>query len=236
MGAVLQFGGGKDSWACLYLLRDQWSSLTVAFLNTGAAFPETLEQIERIRPLVQVLEVRSNVLANVENHGWPTDVLPVRNAHQGKLTTGEPSIMLQTWWSCCSANFWEPLHRATLQLGATTIYRGQRLTEDYKSTLRDGDVIDGVTYRFPLQGWTEAQVSEYLNSQGVEIPAHYAHTQKSLDCWCCTAYLDAKLDQLRYLRDRHPEKYAIVADRLREMRGAVRRASEPLLATDLEGV
>ena len=24
-------------------------------------------------------------------------------------------------------------------------------------------------------------------------------TRKSLDCWCCTAYLDAKLDQLKYL-------------------------------------
>jgi len=231
---VLQFGGGKDSLACLYLLRDRWDSLTVVWLNTGAPFPETADQMQQIRALVpHFLEVKSDVLTNIEQHGWPTDVLPVRNAQMGKLTTGEPGIMMQSWWNCCSANFWEPLHHAIIRLGATTVYRGQRIAEDYKSTLRDGDVLDGITYRYPIQGWSEQQVVDYLNAQGVPIPEHYAHTQKSLDCWCCTAYLDAKLDQLKYLRARHPQKYELVAGQLTQMRSAITRAVQPLLATEV---
>lgn len=228
---VLQFGGGKDSLACLYLLEKRWNEITVVWLNAGAAFPETLEQMAHIREQVpHFLEVKSDVHANIRAHGWPADMLPVRNTHLGQLTTGETGPLMQTWWNCCNANFWEPLHKATLALNPTTIYRGQRISEDYKSPLRDGNVFDGVTYRFPIQAWTEAQVEEYLQGRGVSIPAHYQHTQKSLDCWCCTAYLDAKLDQLRYLRARHPDKYAIVLPKLRELRDAMRVGIAPLEA------
>jgi 3'-phosphoadenosine 5'-phosphosulfate sulfotransferase (PAPS reductase)/FAD synthetase len=115
-----------------------------------------------------------------------------------------------------------------IDLGITTVYRGQRNGEDYKSPIRDGQSADGITYRFPLQDWTEAEVWRYLRQQGVEIPEHYGATRKSLDCWCCTGYLDAKLDQLHYLQAQHPEKYEIVHGKIREIRAAVHKGIEPL--------
>lgn len=231
MNTALQFGGGKDSLACLYLLRDLWDEMVVVWLNTGAAFPETLLQIQQIKALVPHFhEVRTDVLTNIAEHGWPSDVLPVRNAWWGKATTGESGLMMQSWFDCCTHNFWLPLHKAMIDLGITRVYRGQRNGEDYKSPIRDGQSADGITYRFPLQNWSETEVASYLRWHNVEIPAHYATTRKSLDCWCCTAYLDAKLDQLKYLKDQHPEKHAIVAAKLHEMNAAVHRGMGPLEA------
>lgn len=231
MHTALQFGGGKDSLACLYLLKPRWDEILVTWLNTGAAFPETQAQMEEIRALVPHFhEVRTDVWANIEHHGWPTDVLPVRNAFWGKATTGEAGIMMQSWFNCCHANFWTPLDQAMRALGIKTIIRGQRLSEDYKSPIRHGMTANGITYEFPLQDWSEQRVSDYLHEQGVEIPAHYEMTSKSLDCWNCTAYLDAKLDQLKYLEQMHPQKHTIVIDKLRRIRTAVHRGMEPLEA------
>lgn len=230
---ALHFGGGKDSLACLYLLRDKWPALIVAWMNPGAPFPETVAQMEEIRDLVpNFVEVKADVLGNIAEHGWPTDVLPVKNAYWGKRTTGETGLLMQTWFDCCTHNFWAPMQRKMQELGVTTIYRGQRLSEDYKSPLRSGTVVNGVTYQFPLERWSEDRVAQYLLEQGVKIPTHYAQTQKSLDCWCCSAYLDAKLDQLRYMKEQHPDKYSIVADKLSQMRDAVRRGSDPLMQTE----
>lgn len=113
-------------------------------------------------------------------------------------------------------------------LGVTHIIRGQRNEENYKSTIRDGHQEDGFTYHFPLQDWTEQQVFDYLKEQGIKIPKYYEYTNTSLDCWNCTAYLDAKIGQLRYMKKYHPEKYELVIDKLSEIRAVTMRALEPL--------
>lgn len=226
---VLQFGGGRDSLACLYLLREKWQTLVVCWMNTGAAFPETIEQMKRIKELVpNFLEIRSDVLSDIDKNGWPSDVVPMRNTGVGQECTGETGIKMRSWWNCCMPNFWAPMHHKMIEIGATRVYRGQRLSEDYKSPLRGGETIDGIEYLMPLEGWTQQQVSEYLASQGVAEPAHYKQTEKSLDCWCCTAYLDAKLDQLSYLKTNHGEKYAIVIQKMVAMDAAIEKASSPL--------
>lgn len=222
MVEVLQFGGGKDSLACLFLLREKWPTLIVAWMNTGAAFPETLAQMEWLRALVpNFVEIRSDVLTDIEQHGWPADVVPMRNTTWGKATTGESGIRMRSWWHCCTRNFWVPMHAKMLELGATRVYRGQRNSEDYKSPVRSGQIHDGIEYVFPLEGWSELDVAKYLSANDVPVPDHYAYTKKSLDCWCCTAYLDAKLDQARYLRQHHPEKSQIVMDKLQQISIAI---------------
>lgn len=231
MVEVLQFGGGKDSLACLYLLRDKWPRLIVAWMNTGAAFPETLAQMEKIRTLVpNFVEIKADVLADIQQEGWPSDVVPVRNTPWGKATTGEAGITMRSWWNCCTRNFWVPMHAKMLELGATRVYRGQRNDEDYKSPVRSGDKSDGIEYVFPIEGWSERKVAMYLSANDVEVPEHYGQTKKSLDCWCCTAYLDAKLDQLGYLREHHPQKAATVIGKLQQMHNAVTSAAEPVRA------
>ena len=45
--AVLSFSGGKDSLACLHLCRPYRDKLTVAWVNTGAAFPHIVEFVRK---------------------------------------------------------------------------------------------------------------------------------------------------------------------------------------------
>lgn len=226
---ALQFGGGKDSLACLHLLRPQWDEILVTWMNTGAAFPETIEQMDAIAKLVpHFLEVKSDVLGDHQIRGWPVDVLPISHSEFGRMSTGERLPRLRAWSDCCSANFWFPLHQAMVDRGITRIIRGQRTSEKYKSPIRSGDVVDGIEYIFPLQDWTETQVFDFLLERGVDAPSYYEELITSLDCWSCTAYMDVKAAQLRYMEKRHPEKHAIVADRLRAIKQATVAALQPL--------
>lgn len=219
---VLQCGFGKDSLACLYLLKPQWDSLTVMWLNTGTSFPEVEEAAEKVRALVpHFVEVKSDVMSDIGRYGWPADLVPTRSTGWGHLSRGTRGMVLRPWHECCRNNFWEPMARAVREIGAKKVYRGQRLSEDYKSPVRSGMVIDGVEYVFPLERWSEEQVFEFLHANNVEIPAYYGYTGTSLDCWNCTAYLDVKLGQLQYMRDHHPHKYHFVRSKLIEMGEAV---------------
>lgn len=199
----------------------------MAWMNTGAAFPESQALMERVSKLVpHFIEVKSDVMTDVLRNGWPVDVLPISHTPQG-LHDGL-SIRLRSWFDCCANNMWYPMQAKMRELGVTEIIRGQRKTEHYKSPLRDGNVVEGVTYRFPIQNWTEQQVFEYLTARGVEIPAYYDYTHTSLDCWLCTAYLDVKGGQVRYMKEHHPNKHAVLIDKLTEIRTAIDRANQPL--------
>ena len=121
---------------------------------------------------------------------------------------------MRAYTDCCLHNMWAPLQQFTMMLKPDAIIRGQRLSEKYKSTLRDGDVMGGVRYEFPIQEWSEQDVFNFLNRSGIEIPDYYRFTQTSLDCWTCTAYLDAKQGQLQYMKQFHPDKHAVVMERL----------------------
>ena len=46
---ALQFSGGKDSLACLYLLKDQLEKVVVYYLDTGDGCPETHDVIDKVK-------------------------------------------------------------------------------------------------------------------------------------------------------------------------------------------
>jgi 3'-phosphoadenosine 5'-phosphosulfate sulfotransferase (PAPS reductase)/FAD synthetase len=80
---ILQFSGGADSLACLWLLREHWPRLTVVWVNTGDCFPETSELMRKVRELVPHFhEVRSDQPAQIRRWGYPVDVLPIRSHAQ----------------------------------------------------------------------------------------------------------------------------------------------------------
>lgn len=219
---VLQFSGGKDSLACLYLLRPHWDLLTVMWGNPGAAFPETIEQMARIRAMVpHFLEVKGNQPAHVELMGLPADMVPVRNTAVGKMFHPNDGVLLQQYWECCAASFWMPMQQAVVDLGATLIIRGQRKAEARRAPISNGHIENGIMTRFPIEDWTEQQVFDFLRRKGVSIPAHYAYTQTSLDCWTCTAYLDEHRGWMRYMREKHPELWEQYEPRLRKVQAAV---------------
>jgi 3'-phosphoadenosine 5'-phosphosulfate sulfotransferase (PAPS reductase)/FAD synthetase len=219
---VLQFSGGKDSLACLYLLKEQWEDLWVVWMNAGAPWPQTVEQMDEVRKLVpHFIEITGRVFEQNENFGIPADVVPIVNSVQGQMARGKTLTTIQSWMNCCGMNIWGPLHDKMQELKPQRIYRGQRKDEKYRSLLASGMVIDGVEYIFPLEDWTEKQVNDFLIDYGVKIPDYYQYSDKSLDCWHCTAYLDERIRQIQWLKATFPERYRTVANNLTEIKHAI---------------
>jgi phosphoadenosine phosphosulfate reductase len=213
---VMQFSGGRDALACLYLLREHWDRMVVMWCDTGDALPETHEQMAQVAAMVSTfMTVKGNQPAQIERWGLPADVVSVWGTPLGKIMRVN-SVMsaVQTPFACCEENIWRPLDRACKSLGATVIVRGQRNDEGTKGPIRSGHIQNGVKYVFPLEEWTEGQVNAYLQSMGVPLPKHYGYFNSSLDCGHCTAFLSENAGKMRYLREHHPDVHADVEQRL----------------------
>lgn len=189
---MLQFSGGKDSRALLHMFKDQLESIIVAWCDSGAAHDETVIDMQKIAKKVpHFLIVRGNQPKQVEQNGYPSDVVPINYTPLGRnLVKSAGEFKVQSTFDCCSANVWKPLHNAVTMLGIKTVIRGQRNDEVYSNkSVTDGKVVDGITYRAPLANWTEAQVFEYLKKNAVSVPDYYKSEGHGRDCWSCTGYL-----------------------------------------------
>lgn len=215
MTTILQFSGGKDSLACLYLVKPLWPEITVVWVNTGDAFPETIAQMAAVNAMVpHFLEVNSDQPAQQSRNGYPSDLVPVWDTPTGRACDQSRDRSVQDPFACCGENIWQPMARAVRELGATTVIRGQRLAEAKKSTLRNGAHVDGVQYLFPIELWSDDEVVRFLEEQGVEIPAHYAYVNSSLDCQHCTAYLSENRGKFTYMKKHHPVLHREVVRRV----------------------
>lgn len=222
MKTVLQFSGGKDSLACLYLFRDQWETLPVAWLNSGAAYPEMEEYMEMWRSrLPNFIEIKANQPQQIAEFGWPADVVPVNSTTSGKSITENDGPLIQPYLSCCAANIWYPLHNAMMQMGVERIIRGTRLEDKRKSQFRNGDVVNGIQVVHPIENWTTEQVFDYLDEMNADFPPGYNLGEKTgRDCWDCTAYLDENKARIENLPE---ERKAEVKRRLGLIGDAIRQ-------------
>lgn len=210
MCTVLQFSGGKDSLACLYLLEEQWDSLIVAWVNTGATFPETLALMERIREQVpDFREVKSS--QSIRQRGYPVDMVPVIAGPIGEMTEDYRGPRFQSRYECCGHSLWAPLKEALKEWGATVVIRGQKRADARRIPLPNGAVVEGIEYRFPLEDWSDERVLAYLERKGVPLPDNYQQMSTGLDCWNCTAYLQENAGKLEYL-ERYPAWHREVRD------------------------
>lgn len=216
---ALQLSGGRDSIACLYLMRPYWDKLTVYWLDTGAAYPETIAMMQQIREMVPNFAVIQGNQPNViKEFGIPTDIMPVSATPMGITGSGKGELM-QDRYSCCVRSIMLPMHQRMIDDGITLIIRGQKNADRFKSTVRSGNVLDGIEFLFPIEDWDTRKVMRYLSDEGAPIPRFYEVLNTMPDCMNCSAWWEEGAS--KYLRRYHYQQYLENQSRLDTINQAI---------------
>ena len=222
----LAFSGGKDSLACLLLNKERLHEITVFWVNAGKNYPETEKIVEFAKSISpNFIEVRSSQPQQNEQNGLPADVVPVDWTVFGQSQTCIKPIKIQSYIQCCYDNIAAPLMEAVKAYEITHLIRGQRLDEKHKSTAKNGDVVEGITFLHPIEDWTAFEVLSYI-SKHMELPRHYNLKHTSLDCFDCTAYQKDTKDVSLYREKNHPELHKQYLARKEKLDSAIREALE----------
>jgi phosphoadenosine phosphosulfate reductase len=210
---ALEFSGGRDSLACLYLLKPWLDGITVYWLDSGDNFPETYTLVDRLRAWIpNFVTVKTNRDEILATDGWPTDVMPAQNSDMGMLVDN-PRLVLQSRYDCCAKVIMTPLHQAVVSDKVNVIIRGQRLSDKQQNPIRHGENFSGIRYLYPIDEWSDEDVMDYLQDVGAPIPPYYSVLSSAPDCMTCTGWLEE--GRSRYMRDKHPTAYAEYQRRLR---------------------
>lgn len=223
---ALQVSMGRDSLACLYLLRDAGllDRVTVYWVNTGDAFPETLEIAAQVRAMVpHFVEIAGNQPEVIETFGIPTDILS-RSCTPIGVMCGKSAVRMQDTYSCCGRVIMQPLHERMIADGVTLIIRGQRECDSHKAPLASGDWELGIQYLFPIESWSDIDVEAYLAKVNAPRHACYDYGMTSApDCKSCSGWWSD--GRAHFLKECHPEAYDEYMRRLE----AIRVSTEDLI-------
>jgi len=219
--AALMFSGGRDSLALLEHAKDYLGRMTVLWVNSGDAFPETLEQMRRVRKAVpHFVEVAGDQPGVVRRYGPPSDLVDVWATPFGKLIEDSNPHSMIPAWECCNLTLWQPAWTFLRRNGYNGVLRGQRQDEFHKARIMSGMLQDGIEVGFPIEDWTEAETLQFLKDRGIELPTNYDWFHSSADCMTCTGYLAQNEGKIGYLKEYHPEAAKIVRVRLQQLHAA----------------
>lgn len=202
---ALQLSGGRDSIACLYMMKPYWEKLTVYWLDTGAAYPETVALMNQIRDMVpNFAAIQGRQPDVIGLFGIPTDILPASATPMGIASSGK-GVPMQDRYSCCLRSIMLPMHERMIQDGITLIIRGQKNDDKHKSIVRSGETHDGIEYLFPVQDWDGRKVMRFLSDEGAPIPRFYEVLNTMPDCMTCSAWWEE--GAMRYLKRYHYQQF-----------------------------
>jgi 3'-phosphoadenosine 5'-phosphosulfate sulfotransferase (PAPS reductase)/FAD synthetase len=205
----LAFSGGKDSLACLELLRMAGARPAMFWVNTGASVPRMEAFVRRVTEGLELIEVRTDQRAYWRENGIPSRVIPMFNHRAGLQDEPEPPRpLIVDWTSCHIALVEAPLWEAVAGSGVTLLVHGQRGDDGLVAPRHPFKHFRTV---LPLAAWSTEDVFAFLHARGVEMPAQYPEVVASMDCWNCPALTTP--DKIRYLKREYPEK----ADELKKL-------------------
>lgn len=217
---ALHFSGGKDSLACLYLLRPQLDQLTVYWVNPGDTPSETLNVIEQVRPWIpRFVEVQTDVAAWRNEHGLPSDIVPA-STHPLGIAYGLSDIRLSNRFDCCMHNLMLPMHNRMVADGVDAVIRGTKRADTGRVPVEGPTEFYDVI--LPLRDWSHEEVFSYLNSVGAPINPIYKFfgAISAPECMGCTAWWDD--GKAAYFRARHPEHHREYVAKLTKIKAVVR--------------
>lgn len=213
---ALAFSAGKDSMACLHLMRDTLDCAIHA--DTGFEYPETKALVDYAATILPMHVIKVDRTKEI-----PSDVVPIDWTELGQLLSGKKAVTIQSYLECCLANVSLPIFLKAKELGVTELVSGERKQESHKSASLDGQVVQGVKRLHPIYNWTDEEVIRYLESK-MEVPKHYSIKHSSLDCYDCTAYRKESADRISYTQENHPAFFKVYKKRADALAEALRAA------------
>lgn len=218
---VIQFSGGKDSLAVLHLLKEATSEVEVEvhYGNTGAQLPEMTDFVRRTCKALKyrLLEVKPKEDINQfqKFNGLPADVVPSWNMQLVSWTEKKTQLIQPTHY-CCLQMLWFPLAEAAIDSGAKHIVRGSKLSDSQISVPPNTVDENGIRYHYPVWGWDDNQVLEFLKSIDAELPPYVDKISQGPDCWFCTGYTnhEGAKQQYQYIKDNYPDLWPELQKRI----------------------
>lgn len=218
----LSFSGGKDSTACVFLLREFLHRVTVYHVDGGDLLPETQETVARVKALCpDFVTIRSDVDEWITRNGLPSDLIAYTSHPIGRII-GQSVQPISARYDCCFANIMRPLAERIKADGCTLLIRGTKSSDMPALPVASGTSLEFIELLYPLQDWSDDEVLAYLRSVGAPISRVYETGMSSLDCARCSAWWSEGRGV--YLKANHPGLYEDYRGRLSNVLSSVQRA------------